>query len=571
MENEQIAAIFDKIADLLDLKGGNEFRVRSYRNAARSIRNQSERVEAMVERGEDLDNLPNVGKSIAQKVHEILDRGTCDRLEELEKEFPEGLTHLMDVQGLGPRKALELYEELGISSLDELQQACEDHRVRELEGMGPKTEEKVLHGIRILRATAGRLLYPAAREHADAIGRHLDQVDAIERWEVAGSLRRRKDTVGDLDVLVQAKDREAAAQGIVECPEVGEVLSKGHEKVTVRMADGFQVDFQFFDAAVIGAALMHFTGSKAHSIALRRRAQERDWKLNERGLFKGDRRLAGKTEKAIYQRLGLTWIPPELREDMGEVQAAEQDELPRLVKLDDLRGDLHTHTERTDGQHSLNEMTVAARARGYEYFAVTEHSQRVSVAQGLDDEDMRRHAAHIREFDGGFKDLWVLAGVEVDILKKGDLDLKEQTLADLDWVVASVHSYFELEEKEMTERLLAAIRSGVVHCIGHPTGRMIGKRDPIKFDAERVFDACAEHNVCLEIDSQPDRRDLPDYYVKEAKEAGCRFSIATDAHSTSGFDIIELGVYSARRGWLEKKNVVNTLTARELRKRLHGD
>jgi len=566
MENAQVADIFDEIADLIELAEGNAFRIRSYRSAARTVRDLSERLEDLVERGEALSAIPNIGKSTAEKIHEILETGTCKRLEEMRQAVPPALVELMRVPNLGPRKAMTLHRELGVESLEDLRKACEAGKVRDLEGFGAKTEDKLLRGLKTLEATTGRYLYKAAADHVESIGRHLDAIDAVRRWEVAGSFRRRKETIGDLDILVQAADRDKATDAILAHGDIDEVVSRGRERVTVRLASGLQIDFRYFDSSNFGAALMYFTGSKAHNIGLRKRAVDRGWKLNEYGLTKNGRQLAGKTEGSVYHRLNLPWIPPELREDRGELDAAEQDALPDLVAFEDVRGDLHAHTTATDGADTIEEMARAAADRGYQFFAITDHSKRVTMAGGLDDDATRQHADAIREADDGFKNLWLMAGIEVDILKSGKLDLEEKTLADLDWVVAVIHYDRNLDREEMTERYLSAIESGVVHCLGHPLGRVLGERDPIPLDLDRVFDACREHGVRIEINAQPDRLDLPDTHVKRAREAGVQFTLGTDAHKIADLDFMAFGVHVARRGWLEKKHLLNTLTAAQIRR-----
>jgi len=568
MENAQVADILDEIADLLELKDANEFRVRSYRSASRTVRDLSERLEDMVADDKDLSELPNIGESTAEKIEEILDRGTCKRLEGLREELPAGLTEVMRVEGMGPRKAMALHRELAIGSLDDLKRAVEAGKIRDLEGFGAKTEQKIARGIETLAKTSGRILYKEAADHVESLRRHMDTLDAVRRWEVAGSFRRAKETIGDLDMLVLADDRSEAAEQILDYDAIAEVDSKGKEKLTVRLSSGVQVDFRFFESESFGAAIMYFTGSKAHNIALRRIAQDRDWKLNEYGLFKGDRLLAGKDETSVYQRLNLPWIPPELREDRGEIDAAGDDKLPTLVALDDIRGDLQSHTTASDGNHSIREMAEAASDRGYNFFAVTDHSKRVTMAQGLDDDRCRRHADAIREVNSDFPRMWLMAGIEVDILKSGKLDLEEKTLAQLDWVVASVHYDRNLDKTTMTDRLIQAISSGVVHCLGHPLGRIIGQREPMAFDAARVFEACVEHDVYVEINAQPDRLDLPDTYCKEAMEAGVTFTLGTDAHTIADLDFMRLGVNVARRGWLSRKHILNTVTATTLRKRI---
>jgi DNA polymerase (family 10) len=568
VENVQIAAVFDEIADLLELQQSNEFRVRSYRNAARTVRDFSGRLEQAVADGMDLTELPGIGQGTAEKIVEIVRTGTCARLEEQRGNVPPELTQLLRVPQLGPRTAMQLLRELNVRSLDDLRQACRDHKVRALAGMGEKSEEKLLRGIATAQSTAGRFLLSQAVAHAESLGEYLDGLDAVACWELAGSFRRRKETIGDLDVLVQAADRDAATEQILAYGPIAEVIGRGKEKISVRLDSDLQVDFRYFEPRVFGAALLYFTGSKDHNIALRKRTVERGWKLNEYGLFKDDRLLAGKTEQSIYHRLNLDYVPPELRENRGEIAAAEQGRLPRLIEPADIRGDLQMHTDRTDGADTLEQMVQAARARGYEYVAITDHSKRVSMAHGLDEEAVLSQAEQIRRLDRGLEDIWVMAGVEVDILKDGSLDLDPDVLAQLDWVLASVHYDRNMDEQQMTDRLVAALSTGVVHCLGHPTGRIIGEREPVGFDTEAVFRCCAENDVYVEINAQPDRLDLADFHCKRAREAGVRFAISTDAHKAGGLDAMRYGVYVARRGWLEAGDVLNTLGAAQLRKRL---
>jgi DNA polymerase (family 10) len=568
VENVQIAGVFDKIADLLELQEGNPFRIRSYRDAARTVRDLSQRLEDMVADGEDLTELPNIGESTAGKIREILDTGTCQRLEELQGEIPEGLTQMMRVPGLGPRRAMQLYRELGVETLEELKAACEDARVRELDGMGQKSEQNILEGIERLERVSGRMLYRDAADHVRSLGRHLDGCKALKKWQVAGSFRRRRETIGDLDILVLADERRKAAEQILEYGAVADVMGRGEQKVTVRLDSGLQVDFRYFEPESFGAALLYFTGSKAHNIAVRQRAVDRGWKLSEYGLFEDEDLLEGQTEEAIYRRLEMAFVAPELREDRGEVEAAVKGELPHLIELRDIRGDLQSHTDATDGHDTLEEMAAAARERGYQYLAVTDHSKRVTMAGGLDEDALRRRADEIRELNEKLDDLWLMAGIEVDILKDGSLDLDEDVLAELDWVLASIHYDRNLDRDRMTDRLVRALGSGVVHCLGHPLGRIIGEREPIAFDFDRVLEACKENGVWIEVNAQPDRLDLPDTHCKRALEAGVPFAISTDAHKQSDLDFMQYGVFVARRGWLSKRDVLNTFTAKQLRKKL---
>lgn len=566
MENTQIAQQFDEIADLLELQDKNQFRVRSYRNAARTIRDQSRRLEDMVADNKDLTSLPNIGDSTAEKIREIIKTGTCKRLEEQRENVPSELVEVMKVPNVGPKTAMQLHKELDIDSLKDLRKACKADKVKDLDGMGAKTQEQILDGIETLEETSGRILLQEAQEHVASLKRHLEDINAISKWVVAGSYRRQKETVGDLDVLVQAKDRKAATDAIVDYDAITNVDSRGKERVTVHLASGLQVDFRFFESRNFGSAMMYFTGSKAHNIALRKRAQDNDWKLNEYGLSKDDNLLAGKDEESIYHRLNLSWVPPEMREDRGEIQAAENGRIPDLIECDDIRGDLQSHTTASDGSNSIREMADAAAERGYQYFAITDHSQRVTMAGGLDEEALGKHAGTIRRADNHYGDMWLMAGIEVDILKSGKLDLKHDALKKLDWVVASVHYDRNLSENEMTDRIVKAIETGIVHCLAHPLGRIIGKRDPISVNFDRIVEACVEHKVCLEINAQPDRLDLPDTYIQQAKEAGVMFTIGTDAHKTGALDFMRFGVAMARRGWLERKNVLNTKTTRQLQK-----
>ena len=568
MENSQVAAIFDEIADILEIQGENVFRIRSYRNAARGVGDLADRLEDLVAAGKDLTDLAGIGESLAEKIHEILASGTCKTLQDLRRQLPPHLTDLLKVKGLGPKRAKILYEKLHIKSLAGLKRAAAAGKIRAVEGMGEKTEQNILRGLATLQAEAGRISVREAAEHADSIRSHLESAKGVRRAEVAGSFRRRRETIGDLDVLMEATDRRAATEAILAYEPIEETIASGGEKVSVRLASGVQVDFRFIDADAWGAAMMYFTGSKAHNIVLRKRAQKAGLKLSEYGLFRGAKRVAGRSEEEVFKALGLEWIPPELREDRGEVEAAEKGGLPKLIERKNLRGDLHAHTNLTDGAGTLEQMVEAARERGYEYLAVTDHSKAVTVAHGLGDDALRRQADRIREYSAGLKKFAVLAGVEVDILKDGKLDLQEKTLADLDWVVASVHSAFEQPEAKMTDRLIAAVRSGVVHCLGHPFGRLIGKRDPIRFDADRVFAACKEADVCLEINAYPDRLDLPDVYCKRARDLGATMVISTDAHRRADLDLMVYGVAVARRGWLGKADVLNTLGTAAFLKRI---
>jgi DNA polymerase (family 10) len=565
MENAQIADLLDEIANLLELTSGDLFRIRAYHEAANTIRSLPQRCEDLAASG-DLRELPHIGKSTAEKIQEILRDGSCRRLLELRRKVPPALTTLLKVPQLGPRRARLVYDELGIKSIDALKRACEEHQVASIKSLGPKLEQNILRGLTTLDTGAGRMLLQEAAAHAEALTRHLDQIKTITRWEFTGSFRRRAETIGNLDVLVVARDRGAAAEQILKFAAIEHVASRGAERVSVRLGGGLRVDFRFFEPEEFGAALLYFTGSEAHNVALRKLALKHKWKLNEHGLFNGRRRIAGATEEELYAKLGLAWIPPELREDRGEIDAAAHGRLPELLELSDLRGDLHCHTKATDGADTIEAMAAAAQARGYEYLAITDHSKAVAVANGLSEARLRQHVEKIRNVADTLDDLWLLAGVEVDILREGQLDLDEKLLASLDWVVASVHSHFHLDQTAMTERILAAVRSGVVHCLGHPMARRLGRREPIRADWQKIFAACREHGVRIEVNSQPHRLDLPDNMCQLAKDAGAGFVVSTDAHQRSDLEFMSLGVDVARRGWLEKNDVLNTVSATKLRK-----
>lgn len=568
MTNAQIASLLAEIADLLELQQADTFRVRAYHNAARVVRDWGQSLEDVVKKGQTPSGLPGVGKSTAEKIVEIVNTGTCPRLEELRSQFPAGLTQLMQIPGLGPRKAMMLYQKLGVNSLAELREACLSHRVAELEHMGPKSEQKILDGLALLDRSAGRMLYAEAALNVQAIGEHLAQCPAITRWEVAGSFRRKAETIGDLDILVESADRAQATKQILAYGRITDIIGQGEERLSVRLATGLQVDFRFIAAESFGAAWMYFTGSKAHNISLRRRAQGFKWKLNEYGLFNGDVLIAGKDEPSVYRKLDLAWIASEMREDRGEIDLAAADKLPRLIEPRDIRGDFHAHTTASDGSDDIEAMARAAKARGYAFLAITDHSKAVHIANGLDEDRLRRHAEEIHRVSAKMRPFWLLAGVEVDILRDGQLDIDEKVLAELDWVVASVHSAMGMDEDQMTERIIRAVSTGLVHTLGHPLGRLIGKREPIRFRADAVFRACREHDVCLEINAQPDRLDLPDTLCMQAHQAGLKFTIGTDAHKQFELGYMDFGLNVARRAWLIAGDVLNTLSAAQLRKRL---
>jgi DNA polymerase (family 10) len=569
MENPEVAQVFEEIADLLDIQGDNPFRVRAYRNAARTIRDLSVPLAQMTP--EKLAELNGIGKDLAGKIQTILETGDLPLRQELREQVPAGLRDLITVPGLGPKRARTLYQRLNVQSLDDLRQAAENHRLRELPGFGARTEEKILQALREPGFTSRanrRVLLAEAKVFAEAVLRHLKQAVGVGRVEVAGSYRRRKETVGDLDLLVTCRRAEAVMDRLASYEAVAEVLARGKTKMSVRLRNGLQMDLRVVPEASYGAALQYFTGSKEHSIQLRRRAQERGLKINEYGVFRGKRRVAGRTEEEVYEAVGLPWIPPELREARGEIELALKGRLPKLLELDDLRGDLHMHTTATDGRASLEAMVEGAQKRGYAYIAITDHSKRVTLAKGLDAERLRQHWKAIDKLAGKVKGITLLKGVELDILEDGELDLPDEVLAEADWVVASIHYGQNQPREKITRRLLNAIKSPHVQAIGHPTGRLIGKRKSYEVDLDTVFQAAADYGCLLELNAQPDRLDLDDVALMAAKERGVGIVISTDAHSVEELGNMEFGVYQARRAGLEAKDVVNTRPVTQFRKLL---
>jgi DNA polymerase (family 10) len=565
MDNHTIARCLGEIADILDIKGENSFRVRSYRMAAESVENAGDDLSGRVSRGESVQHLPGIGSSMGQKIKEIVETGSCAYHRELLAEVPETLLELLKIPGLGPKGVSAVWSKLGVTSVAELEAVIRDGRFRTLPGMKEKKEAKVLKGIEDRRQASARYLLPLVADTATRLRRHLIENGAA-RVEVAGSFRRSRETIGDLDLIAVGGDAAALARAFVSHPDVKQVLVDGAAKSSVVMRSGLQVDLRHSTAEQLGAALQYFTGSKAHNVALRERAVRRGLKLNEYGLFdveSGDSKAAA-TEEAIYDVLGLAYIPPELREGRGEIEAAEARTLPRLLERADLQGDLHVHTNESDGRDSLDDMVAAARQRGLKYVAITDHSRAIpSPLQrtGMDETRCLAHIARIRQAQERFPDIRLLAGIEVCILHDGRLDMADDVLAQLDVVVASLHSRFEMEREAMTERVLRAFENPHMDIWGHPTGRLLMKRDPVSLELDRVLEAAVARKVTLEINCQPDRLDLSDALIRMAAQKGARFVISTDSHSITAFDNVMLGVGQARRAWLEAKDVLNTQSA----------
>lgn len=571
LHNRDIAALFERLADLLEIEGDNPFRVRAYRNAAETIAGLSARLADRVAEGADLTEYPHIGSEIAEKIAAIVETGRLPALEKVAARVPMELSDLMRVKGLGPKGVKALYDHFRIRALEDLEQVAEAGRVRELPGFGAKKEQALLDGIRRLRAAGEqRTRIDVAERMAEPLREWLAQSDDVERIEIAGSYRRRRETVGDLDLVAACRDGSAVMDRFVAHEDADEVVSHGHTRSTVLLGGSLQVDLRAVEPGSFGAALLYFTGSKAHNVALRQRAVDRGWKLNEYGLFDDDERIAGETEESIYRRLGLDWIPPELREDHGEIELADSGNLPALITREDIRGNLHAHTTWSDGRDTLEAMAQAARERGHEYLAITDHGPKVRVANGLDPERLRQQARAIEQLDAELDDLSLLRGCEVDILADGTLDLADEVLAGLDVVVCSIHYNLGLSRDEQTERVLRAMDNPHFMIWGHPTAREIDRREPIEIDLAACFEAAAERGIAVEVNAQPKRLDLCDRHARLALEKGCRLSINTDAHSTAHLDLVRFGLDQARRAGATPDRVINTLPLPALREWLHA-
>ena len=564
VQNAEIAAMFDQAAELLEIEGENQFRVRAYRRAARVIEGLPKAIGSLLKSGRDLSELPGIGKDLAGKIAGIVKTGHFNLLDTLKRRLPGELGDMAALPGLGPKRIKLLYDKLKVRTLNDLRQAIKTGRLRELRGFGPAIEEKLLAALEKPRS-AKRFKISVAEAEADALVAFLRDRGRVV---VAGSYRRRRDTVGDLDVLVTAKNGAAVGNRLVEYDSVAQVVAHGPTRTTVMLRSGLQVDVRAVPEESYGAALLYFTGSKAHNIALRGIANQHGWKLNEYGLFSGKRRIAGATEEDVYKKLGLPFIEPELREDRGEIAAAEAGKLPRLVKLSDIRGDLHVHSEWTDGTVPIAGMAAAAQARGYEYIALTDHSRRVAMTHGLDPTRLARQIREIDRLNEKLGNFTILRGIEIDILKDGSLDLPDSSLAKLDIVVAAVHSHFGLPRKAQTERVIRALENPYVSILAHPTGRLIGEREPYDIDMDRVISTAREAGCYLEINAEPDRLDLNDLHAYAAKLAGVKLAVSTDAHSTDAFQYMRFGIGQARRAWLTADDVLNTRPLAELRKLL---
>ena len=563
MDNHALARVLHDIADVLEIKGESVFRIRSYRLSAESVQSHGHDVADMVRRGEDLKAISGVGEGIASKLRELVENGACAYHAELLSEVPRSLLELLTLPGLGPKGVSLVWREMGVRSADELLAAIDDGRFRMLRGMKEKKEVKIRQALLARKTAPRRFLRPAAEAVVTRLGRFLLDRGAV-RVEAVGSYRRCKETIGDVDLLVVG-DAQALSDAFVGHEDVAEVLGHGTAKSSVRLSSGLQVDLRPFAPESLGAAMQYFTGSKDHNVRLRERAIRRGLKLNEYGVYRLEdgTRVAGATEEDVYASLGLGWIPPELREDRGEIAAAEAGTLPRLLEKADVRGDLHAHTVESDGRDTLEDMVAAARARGLDYLAITEHSKAipsVKNGRGMDEARALEHIARVHAFPAraGFR---LLAGAEVDILPDGSLDLADDVLAQLDVVVGSLHSRLDMEREEMTARVVRALGNPHLDIWGHPVARRLLSREPVKIDVDRAFDEAARQGVVLEVNCQPSRLDLPDHLMRPARDRGLRFVVSTDSHSVQDFDTLSYGIGQARRGWLSPADVINTRDA----------
>jgi DNA polymerase (family 10) len=563
MENREIARLLYETADLMEIAGEDAFRIRSYRNAAGVIGEYPDPISAILkDPDQKVTDIPGIGKGIASALEEIEKRGSFERRDQMLERYPPTALELLKIQGLGPKSIRTLWEHYRVSTIDGLEKICQEHKLQELPRMGAKLEEKVLRSIASYRQRAGRFLLSFAQAAADELGEYLLGIPGLEQVTAAGSLRRGKETVGDLDLLATGTGAEGAIGKFLEHPKVTEVLGRGANKASVRFGfEGLQVDLRALPKESYGAALQYFTGSKEHNIALRARAQKMGLTLSEYALARIETKkpVAGATEEQIYRALGLAWIPPELRENQGEIEAAESGSLPKLAELGDIRGDLHMHTLESDGRATLEEMAEAARDLGYQYVAITDHSKALAMANGLDEKRAVAFAAQVRGLDRRALGIRVFSGLECDIKRDGTMDLADDALAELDFVVASVHSYMNLEPAEMTERMLKALECPHVRAIGHPTGRVLLHREPFPFDFDAVAREAARRGVCFEINASPERLDLAPALIRAAKARGCKFVISTDAHHPKHLANMRYGVLTARRGWLEAGDILNTL------------
>ena len=579
MDNKAIANILYETADLLEIDGQDSFRIRSYRNAAQAIENHSQQIKELISDDKQILAIPGIGKSMLRNLQELFKDGKLSIQKELLDKYHPSMLQLLKIQGLGPKTIKLIWDAFQVSDVDGVEKLARAGKIRELPRMGEKHEAKLLKAIEDYRRIGGRFLIDRAEEAAEKLIAYLEKFPGIDKITPAGSLRRGRDSVGDLDILVTGKacsteaGRQEAIAYVAKYPPLMDVIASGDNKISFHLRDGMQVDVRLLPPESFGAAMQYFTGSKAHNVALRQRALKMGYTLNEYSLatLEDEKPVAGKTEEEIYSKLKLDYIPPEMRENLGEIDLAQNHSLPQLITQEDIQGDVHMHTVETDGKNTIEEMAEAAKARGYKYMAITDHSKNLAFANGLDDRRAVEHIARIHAAGKKIDGITVFAGIEVDILADGDLDLSDDVLAQMDLVIASVHSVFNQESAKMTERLIKAISNPNTSLVGHPTGRMQGRRDAYPFDMHAVLTAAAKHKVAMELNAYPDRLDLNDVHLRQAKQHGVKIVINTDSHHTSHMEKIRFGILQARRAWLTKDDVLNTLPPAKFAKAMkHG-
>jgi len=567
MKNQFVADILYMIANLLDLKGEIFFKTRAYRIAAQTIEALDEDIEKLVNQGR-LESIPGVGEALAKKITELVQTGKLEYLERLKKEVPTGLIDLLGIPGLGPKKVAALYKNLGITNTQELQEAANKGELRTLEGFGEITERNILRGIQLREKTSGRVLLNVAYEDGTRYIAYLKRCKQIEKINIAGSLRRMKETIGDLDILISSENPEIVMEYFVSYPEVAQVLAKGTTKSSVLLNDNLQVDLRVVEEKSYGAALQYFTGSKDHNVTLRGLAIRKGYKLNEYGLFdkNTEKYIAGKTEEEIYKKVGFPYIEPELRENRGEFEAAKKKKLPNLVGYAEINGDFHVHSSWSDGSDSIETIASVAQQRRYSFIGITDHSQSLKIANGLTEDRIQKKLQEIKTLNKKFPDLRILCGTECDIKTDGTLDYSNKILKQFDFVYIGIHTAFKMDKETMTKRIIKGMDNEQADFVAHPTGRLIGKREPYEVDLEQIIDTAKETDTRLEINSFPDRLDLDDTHVKLAKEHGVQFVLGTDSHSINHLDFMRFGIATARRGWLEKKDILNTYSLKDIEK-----
>ena len=569
MKNLELSRIFDQIAKMLNIKGENPFKVRAYEKITLVLENLPIDIETIYHQG-GLNNIPGVGAGIAKKIEEFLTTGKLEYYEKLKETIPAGVIELLDIPEVGPKTAKLLYEKLEVDNIEKLERAVKEHQIKDLPGMGEKSETNILKGIELYKRRKERCLLGLALPVAEEIIEYLSQLKETNKISFAGSLRRKKETIGDIDILVTSQKPEKIMKTFTSLPQVREIIAEGPTKSSVVTIDDLHVDLRVVEPISFGAALQYFTGSKAHNIRLRELAIKKNLKINEYGIFEAEtgNRIAGEKEEEVYRTLNLPFIPPELREDRGEIEAAQENRLPQLIEYSQIKGDLHLHTKWSDGAHTIRQMAEAAKKRGYKYIAITDHSQSLKFAGGLIEERLREQVEEIQKINQELNDFTILTGIEVDIKSDGSLDFSDEILSKLDVVIAAIHSGFKQESKIITERIIKAMQNKFVNIIAHPTGRLIGYRESYQVDVDKMMDMAAKTGIIFEINAYPERLDLNDVYCRMAKDKSVQVAIGTDAHSTDGLATMDLGVTVARRGWLEEKDVINTLPLDKLLKRL---